>query len=75
MDRNPACANVYMSISQAAEMMNNSQADVLPVIDEFGGFRLPETVGDVELENVLYATIPFVAVKPGQFRMAAAAAK
>lgn len=39
MDQNPPCANIYMSIAQAADMMNVSRVDMLPVIDEFGVYR------------------------------------
>lgn len=47
MDRNPTCANIHMSISQAGDMMTVNHADVLPVIDEFGGFRGIVTGSDV----------------------------
>lgn len=39
MDRNPVCGNIYMSLAQAAEMLNSSRVDVLPIIDEFGSFQ------------------------------------
>jgi CBS domain-containing protein len=39
MDRNPPCANVYMTISQVAEMMQTTGAEALPAIDEFGTYH------------------------------------
>lgn len=36
MNSNPPCANIYITIRQAAEIMNRVQAEALPVIDEFG---------------------------------------
>lgn len=47
MDGNPACANIHMSINQAADIMTISHTDVLPVIDEFGCFRGVVTGSDV----------------------------
>lgn len=51
----PACANIYMPISQAAEVMRTTGADVLPVVDEFGSYRGVVTRSDVlaALFNVL----------------------
>ena len=47
MERSPACANVYMSIQQAADLMDAAGAEVLPVIDEFGSYRGIVTRSDV----------------------------
>jgi len=35
----PACANIYMSVKQALDILKNNKLDVLPVIDEFGSYR------------------------------------
>ena len=47
MDRNPPCANMYMSVAQAADLMNSARAEVLPVVDEFGSYRGVVTRSDV----------------------------
>lgn len=47
MERNPPCANIYMSIGQAADVMNTTGADMLPVIDEFASYRGVVTRSDV----------------------------
>ncbi|MEN6371640.1 MAG: DUF1385 domain-containing protein [Armatimonadota bacterium] len=47
MDRNPVCANIHMSINQAADVMTTNHTDVLPVIDEFGCFHGVVTGSDV----------------------------
>lgn len=47
MDRNPVCGNIYMSLAQAAEVLNSSRVDVLPIIDEFGSFQGVVTRSDM----------------------------
>jgi len=47
MERDPPCANVYMTVEQAADLMNASGAEALPVIDEFGSYRGIVARGDV----------------------------
>jgi hypothetical protein len=57
VEPNPPCANAYMTVEQAADMMNTTGADVLPVIDEFGSYRGIVTRSDV-LASMLDVTRP-----------------
>lgn len=52
MNREPVCGNIYMSVRQVADMMASARLEVLPVVDEFGGFRGVVTRDDV-LTNML----------------------
>jgi hypothetical protein len=61
MEPNPPCASAYMTVGQAAELIDSTHTEMLPVVDEFGGFRGVVTRSDILASHLNLMRPPVIA--------------